>query len=73
MNVHTVNEVAILLRLSKSKVYELVEQGKLGHHRFDGAIRISDEQIEEYLQKTKIEPREETRAFANSGIRRLRL
>ena len=51
-----VKQVAERLNLSESKVYELVEQGKLGHHRMDGAIRVSEEQIAEYLDETKREP-----------------
>jgi len=51
-----VKQVAERLSLSESKVYELVEQGKLGHHRMDGAIRVSEEQIAEYLDETRREP-----------------
>ena len=43
------------LRLSLSKTYALLDSGKLGCHRMDGAIRISEEQLEEYLQATKRE------------------
>ena len=51
-----VKQVAVRLNLSESKVYELVEQGRLGHHRMDGAIRVSEEQIADYLTKTRREP-----------------
>lgn len=50
-----VSEVAIRLNLSVSKVYELIEKGRLGHHRMDGAIRVSEEQVEEYLDLTRRE------------------
>jgi excisionase family DNA binding protein len=53
----TVAEVAERLNLSQSKVYELVERGELPHHRFGGAIRISEQQIAEYLAATKHERR----------------
>ena len=53
-----VRQVAERLNLSESKCYELIEQGKLGHHRMDGAIRVSEEQIAEYLDKTRREPAE---------------
>ncbi|MSR56018.1 MAG: DNA-binding protein [Gemmataceae bacterium] len=46
------------LNLSESKVYEMVERGELPHHRFGGAIRVSEEQIAEYLEETKRECRE---------------
>ena len=73
MTFYTVTEIAeSVLKLSKSKVYELVEQGKIGHHRFDGAIRISDKQIKEYLAHTEYEPREPEQQPVR-GLRRLRL
>ena len=50
-----VSDVASRLNISASKVYQLVEEGKLSHHRFDGAIRFSEEQIAEYLEGTKKE------------------
>jgi excisionase family DNA binding protein len=53
-----VSTVASRLSLSTSKVYELIEQGSLGHYRIEGAIRVSEEQLQEYLNSTKREPRE---------------
>jgi len=48
--------VANRLNLSVSKVYELIDRGRLGHHRMDGAIRVSDEQLRAYLEETKQGP-----------------
>lgn len=48
-----VRDVAARLSLSESKIYELVECGELSHYRFGGAIRVSEQQIAEFLQKTK--------------------
>jgi excisionase family DNA binding protein len=50
-----VSELAKRLNLSESKIYQLVEEGKLSHHRFGGAIRFSEEQIAAYLEETKQE------------------
>jgi excisionase family DNA binding protein len=50
-----VKQVAERLCLSESKVYELVERGELPHHRFGGAIRVSEQQIADYLEETKRE------------------
>ena len=52
----TVKEVAERLNLSSSKVYQLVSEGRLSHHRFDGAIRFAEEQIQDYLEETRQEP-----------------
>ena len=53
-----VKQVAERLNLSESKIYEMVESGQLSHHRFGGAIRVSEEQIAEYLEETKRERQE---------------
>ena len=53
-----VKQVAERLNLSESKVYEMVERGELPHHRFGGAIRVSEDQIAEFLEETKRERRE---------------
>ena len=53
-----VREVAERLKVSVSKIYELVEKGKLAHHRIDGAIRVSEDQLADYLEKTKREREE---------------
>ena len=48
----TVPEVASQLRVAVSTVYALVDAGKLGAFRIgpnDGAIRVSDKQLQEYL------------------------
>ncbi len=57
-----VSDVAKRLNLSSSKVYQLVEEGRLSHHRFDGAIRFSEEQIAAYLEETRQERREDRKS-----------
>jgi excisionase family DNA binding protein len=47
-----VKQVAERLNLSISKTYELLEKGALPHHRFGGAIRVSEEQIAAFLSDT---------------------
>lgn len=53
-----VKTVAERLNLSESKVYELIESGNLAHHRIGGAIRVSEEQLQGFLEKTKREREE---------------
>jgi excisionase family DNA binding protein len=48
-----VAEVAERLKISSAKVYALVEKGSLPHFRFDGAIRISEEQLQEYMNSCR--------------------
>lgn len=56
-----VSEVALRLNLSPSKVYELIDDGELAHHRIGGAIRVSEEQLAEFLDETKRDRRESRR------------
>ena len=51
---YKVHQVAERLNCSISTVYQLLESGRLEHHRCPG-IRISDEQLREYLDQTKQE------------------
>ena len=47
--------VAKRLDCSEATVYGLIEKGILGHHRCPG-VRVSEEQITVYLEKTRREP-----------------
>lgn len=58
----TVPEVAERLRVAVSTVYALVESGKLGAFRIgpnDGAIRVSEQQLEAYLNACRSLPHSE--------------
>jgi excisionase family DNA binding protein len=49
-------EVAKRLSVSTSFVYELIADGRLRHHRLgrgQGAIRVSEEQLQDYLHRTE--------------------
>lgn len=57
MPVLKVAQVAERLNCSVSTAYSLIESGKLGHHRCPG-VRVSEEQLAAYLEKTKREREE---------------
>jgi excisionase family DNA binding protein len=46
-------DAAQRLALSTSRLYEMVARGEIGHHRIGGAIRISEDQLAEYLEVTR--------------------
>lgn len=50
---YRVNDIAKLLKVSLSLVYRLVERGELQSYRIGGAVRISKEQLEAYLDRGK--------------------
>lgn len=68
-----VKEVAARLNLSESKVYELIESGQLPHHRFGGAIRVSEVQIAEFLDETKRDRREPATRLRARPLRHLKM
>jgi len=47
----TVREAAAVLRISKSKAYELVSSGELPHVRFGKVVRISQASLLQWLEK----------------------
>jgi excisionase family DNA binding protein len=49
-------EVATRLNCSPSFVYDLIATGRLKHHRLgrgQGGVRVSEDQLQEYLQTTE--------------------
>ena len=76
----TVKEAAKWLNVSPSLIYQLVEKGKLPHHRVGlgrGAIRISVSDITEFLKKSRIEQTEgstmtQSKRPARKSLRHLR-
>jgi excisionase family DNA binding protein len=54
-----VNELAERLRVSSSTIYNLVEEGRIACYRIGkgrGSIRFSEEQVEAFLQSSRVEP-----------------
>jgi excisionase family DNA binding protein len=54
----TVKQVAERLGISRTQVYALCADGRLPHHRFGkrGAIRVSEEELAQFLEATKFKP-----------------
>ncbi len=55
----TVEEAAVVLRMHKISVYQLVSQNKLPSCRIGRSIRIPRKQLEEYIQAARAGEREE--------------
>ena len=49
----TVRDVASRLNISQGAVYKAVRSGELSHHRFGASIRISEEQLTEFVEDTR--------------------
>jgi len=50
-----ISEAAELLRVSKTKVYQLVEDKRIPHYRLDGRVVFSEEQLDRFLQEHLVE------------------
>ena len=50
----TVVEVAKRLGISRSKAYRLLETAKVPHYRIDGTYRVSEEQLQAYLESVAV-------------------
>lgn len=73
----TVKDVAERLKVSRSCIYQLVESGRIRHHRIGlgrGAIRFTEEDLTEYLVGIRSQPTvSESRPSADSSLRHLDL
>ncbi len=72
----TVRDTADRLNVSRNCVYQLVEAGKLPCHRIGigrGAIRISEEDIRQFLESCRQEKHEEPRKAPRRKLKHLKL
>jgi excisionase family DNA binding protein len=53
----TEREVEARLHLSRRYTYELIAKGAIGSHRFGKSIRVSEEQLQKYLDETAVPSR----------------
>ncbi|MDA1013843.1 MAG: helix-turn-helix domain-containing protein [Planctomycetota bacterium] len=50
----TVKQVAQQLNVSLGSVYKSIRRGDLEHHRFGASIRVSEEQLAEFVEGTRV-------------------
>ncbi len=50
----TVKDVAKQLNVSEGAVYKAIQSGALEHHRFGASIRVTEVQLAEFLDQTRI-------------------
>jgi len=46
----TAEEVADQLKVCKAQVYRWIREGKLGSVKFSGTVRVTETQLEEFVQ-----------------------
>lgn len=51
---HNVKQVAERLNVSLGAVYKAIRSGELEHHRFGASIRVSEEQLREFIEETRV-------------------
>ena len=50
---YTVEQVAEILQMKMNSIYRYIYRNQLKHHKVGGAIRISESQLKEFLEKGK--------------------
>ena len=48
-----VRDVALRLNVSLSKAYELIKCGRITHCRFEGSIRVAEDDLQDYIARSK--------------------
>ena len=51
-SVHTIAEAADILRMGRSTLYRLIKAGKVSYRLMDNGIRLTDADLDEYLENT---------------------
>ena len=54
---YTVDEVAAMLRVSRSSVYAAIKSGELGHFRVGRVIRVTSEHVDAFAAGGWVAPR----------------
>lgn len=65
----TVQEVADLLKIKKTTVYDLIKRGKLPSSRVGKQLRISEQALTQYVQNSDAAPEPRERTLAESAVR----
>ena len=50
---YTPEELSLKLKLSKYTIYEMIKRGEIESHRIGRSLRISEDQLQDYLVKTR--------------------
>lgn len=55
-NFHTLQEVVQFLKVDDKKVREMIKVGEIPAYKFGGRYRISEQDLQAYIEKSKIKP-----------------
>jgi excisionase family DNA binding protein len=73
MQLLRVDDVARLLNCSKSKVYELKDEGKLRWVKISGMVRFRPEDVEELISSSVVEVKLEPRRAPQPHLKHIRI
>jgi excisionase family DNA binding protein len=76
MEMLTVQDVALILKVSNSLVYDLIASGKIACHRIGngrGAIRVRRDDLEQYINRCRVEPEIPPARIPRPKLKHLRL
>ena len=69
----TAKQVSQRLRLSLAKVYAVIASGALPSYRFGAAVRVSEEQLERYLQNSQHKVKDAVKRPSHRKVRKVDL
>ncbi len=72
MRILTIQDISELLKLSKSKCYELVSNGVLPSLKIEGSVRVLESDLIAYLESCRREGVERTQPRARPQLKHLR-
>lgn len=70
---YDVRSAALMLGISRSKLYELVERQRITHRRIGGSIRFTTDDLAEFLEEVKEAKREREKPACKQKPSRPRL
>lgn len=66
MTFYTVKEVAEMLKYTTDHIHRLVREGKIPHYRIGKDVRITPDQLNEWLESNRVHTKVRTRAIAGT-------
>jgi excisionase family DNA binding protein len=73
MKLLTVNDVAEILKASRSFVYDLLANRKIAYFKVGGKRLVSEEDLHSYLDSQRVEPTEKKRKVQRPRLKHLKL
>lgn len=65
---YTVDQVAEMVQMTPNHIYTLVRTKAIGHYKIGGSVRITDEQLKEWLDSKRVYNKREIDRVATIAV-----